>query len=1001
MKRQNDMNNKITNTDSLANAKLDKLNEVFLSLGNDFDKNIRLITATCGQSLDAQIVSYNRIYDDRVLPVACWISPECDGPIKPLKGDICLDIIKNCKKIQLYTIENLHETHYYKSDPNLSAYGIKTYMGYPVTSYDETIGILCALYVDNVKPEDKHQLILCMFAKIIGIEEENRQIIEISHIHHELGISLMSLTDLDQALPIFVDSAMKIAKTDCGSIYLVDSMGNFKLEFAIGLPDELVENENYIPSCSPLAHLIMKGEPIYYHEGDSRIKINEIYSRELIRSGAIIPVKSEDKVVACLNIALHNLERIPTYVMSALETIATQIGSFILKLKAEKEIQQNHEHLDKLVKERTAELIVLNEQLRESEEKYRNLVERATDGIIILQDYIVKYLNTRMAEMGGYTYDEVINTPFINYIHPNCRDTLINNYKNRMEGKDAPAVYEAVLMGKNGQEVFVEINAGRILYYGNPADLVIIRDITARKQEERALAIEKEKLQVTLNSIGDGVITTDVEGKIILINRVAESLTGWSKDEALGKYLTDVFCIKNLNDQSPVENVIEIVIKNNETFDLIDKAILVCKDGSTKIISNSIAPIYDSDGKAIGLVLVFRDITEKIKIEKELEKAQRIESIGVLAGGIAHDFNNILTAIIGNISLAKMYVNPNDKIFERLADAEKASERAKKLAQKLLTFSSGGAPIMKTTAMEQILRDSVDFALSGSNVRCEYNIADDLWLVDVDESQISQAINNVVVNACQAMPNGGIIKLSAENIHVESKNSVLLRTGKYIKISIEDPGYGISEDILPKIFDPYFTTKKGASGLGLAITYSIIRRHGGNIEVSSSLGKGTVFSIYLPVSPVQTVKEKYPSMSDIRINGKVLVMDDEKMIRDITSKILEINGYEVVTANDGLQAINLYKEAMQSEKPFDIVILDLTVPGGMGGKETIERLMEIDPNVKAIVSSGYSNDPTIENFRQIGFKDFIYKPYSSRELVNVIDNLIMEDINSNNHENEK
>ncbi len=523
--------------------------------------------------------------------------------------------------------------------------------------------------------------------------------------------------------------------------------------------------------------------------------------------------------------------------------------------------------------------------------------------------------------------------------------------------------------------------------------IIIIRDITERKQKERALAIEKEKLQVTLNSIGDGVIATDIEGKITLINRVAESLTGWSNGEALDKFLPDVFYIKNFNDQTQNRNLIESIFWNNEIFDIVDKAILVCKDGSTKVINGSIAPIYDSESKVIGFVLVFRDITEKLKIENELTKAQRIESIAVLAGGIAHDFNNILTAIVGNISLAKMFTNPNDKIYERLTEAENAAERAKRLAQRLLTFSSGGAPIMKTTAMEQVLKDSVDFALSGSNVKCEYYITEDLWLVDIDEGQISLAINNIVVNSCQAMPNGGNIKLSAENVTVGSKDYSLLRAGKYIKISIEDFGCGIPEDILPKIFDPYFTTKKGCSGLGLAITYSIIRRHGGNIEVSSSSGKGTVINIYLPASPAQSAKEKHSVLYNAGKKGKVLIMDDEKMIRDITSRILEINGYEVATANDGLQAIDLYKKAMESGNPFGVVILDLTVPGGMGGKEAIERLINIDPKIKAVVSSGYSNDPAIENFRQLGFKDFIYKPYSSKELVNVIDYLIMDNTN--------
>ncbi len=985
----------VSNFNGLAKAKLEKLNEVFSNLGNDFDKNIQLITAACGEALDAQIALYNRTYDGKLFSIGRWNFPETYEPINSLDNSICSEIIKDGKKNQVYIIGNFNKTSYFESDPNFVNLGVKTYIGNSVESYDEIIGVLCALYTEDVELEEKHKLIISLLAKVIGIEEENRQISELNQIQRDLGIMLMSSSSLETALPVCVNYAIKAGKMDSGAIYLVDKDGNLKLNFITGVSEQFTRSADCFLSNSPQAHLVMKGEPIYSQHRNLEINVDEVRLSEKLKAMAIIPVKFEGKVMACLIIASHTLEEVPFYTRNALETMATQIGSFIARVEAEKEVQAHRNHLDELVKERTAELVILNEQLRESEEKYRNLVERANDGIVILQDFIVKYLNTRMAEMGGYTYDEVINTPFIKYVHPDYRDLIISRYKARIEGKDVPSIYEAVLITKDGRELYAEINAGKIIYYGNPADLIIIRDISERKQKEQALAIEKEKLQVTLNSIGDGVIATDIEGKIILINKVAESLTGWSRNEALGKPLNNVLYIKNFNDHTQNENMIESTFRS-ETSYFIDKAILVHKDGSTKVISDSISPIYDSEGNVTGFVLVFRDITEKLKIESELAKAQRIESIGVLAGGIAHDFNNILTAIMGNISLARMYINPKDKIYERLIEAENASERAKRLAQRLLTFSSGGAPIMKTIAMEQILRDSVDFALSGSNIKCEYYIAEDLWLVDIDESQISQAINNIVVNACQAMPDGGNIKLSAENIAIESKDSVLLRTGKYIKISIEDFGCGIPEDILPKIFDPYFTTKKDCSGLGLAIAYSIIRRHGGNIEVLSTPGKGTVFHIYLPVSPANAVKIKYSETITARNKGKVLIMDDEKMIRDITSKILEINGYEVATANDGLQAIDLYKKAMESGKPFNAVILDLTVPGGMGGRETIERLLDIDPNVKAIVSSGYSNDPVIENFRQIGFKDFIYKPYSSKELVSVIDCLVMGNADYNN-----
>ncbi|MGQ9610145.1 MAG: hybrid sensor histidine kinase/response regulator [bacterium] len=383
------------------------------------------------------------------------------------------------------------------------------------------------------------------------------------------------------------------------------------------------------------------------------------------------------------------------------------------------------------------------------------------------------------------------------------------------------------------------------------------------------------------------------------------------------------------------------------------------------------------------------DITERHKTEEEIIKADKLESVGLLAGGIAHDFNNILTAVLGNVSLAKMYVNPGDKIYERLVEAEKASLRAKELTQQLLTFSSGGAPIVKTMPIEQLLRDAVNFALSGSNVRCDFFITNKLKNVDIDESQIRQVINNIIINAIQAMPEGGVIKVYAENTTIGSEYINLLKPGKYVKITIEDHGIGIPENNLPRIFDPYFTTKQKKSGLGLTSAYSIIKNHGGYITVESQVGVGTKCHVYLPASSVQFFTEENVKKEEhILGKGKVLVMDDEEIIRDLAYEALTSLGYEVVTAFDGEEAIKIYKSALESGEPFDVVILDLTIHGGMGGKDTIKHLIEIDPNVKAIVSSGYSNDPVMANYKDYGFIGVIPKPYQIRDLGKIINEVI-------------
>ncbi|MBW2098896.1 MAG: response regulator [Deltaproteobacteria bacterium] len=497
---------------------------------------------------------------------------------------------------------------------------------------------------------------------------------------------------------------------------------------------------------------------------------------------------------------------------------------------------------------------------------------------------------------------------------------------------------------------------------------------------EKKLKENEQLLATTLRSIGDAVITTDVNGSVTFMNPVAESLTGWRQKDAVRRPLKDVFNIIDEHTGEQIEDPVTRVLRDGVAVGLANNTVLIARDGTKRSIDDSGAPIRDGKGNIMGVVLVFRDITEKRRAERELLKADKLESLGVLSGGIAHDFNNILTSILGNISIAKMFAKPGDKIFERLEEAENDCMRARVLTQKILTFSRGGAPIMKTAFISELLRDSASFALSGSNVRCEFSIPDDLWRIEVDEGQIAQAISNLIINASQAMPGGGVINLLAENIVVDEKQGIPLNNGGYVKISVTDHGIGIPKEHFQQIFDPYYTTKRGGSGLGLAIAYSIVKRHNGYIDVKSIPGKETTFSIYLPASPKEALAEKESGEKIRGGKGKILVMDDEKMIRDVVGDMLGILGYEAEFAKDGAEAVELYKKAEQSVRPFDAVIMDLTVPGGMGGKEAVRKLAEIDPEVKAIVSSGYSDDPVMADFRKYGFSNVVAKPYNIKEL---------------------
>jgi PAS domain S-box-containing protein len=537
--------------------------------------------------------------------------------------------------------------------------------------------------------------------------------------------------------------------------------------------------------------------------------------------------------------------------------------------------------------------------------------------------------------------------------------------------------------------------AGNVIYVAEH-----IHDITARKIAQEALAGEKERLAVTLRSIGDGVVTTDTSGNVILLNKVAENLIGWSQEDAAGKHLDEVFTIIDEKTRQRSENPVARVLLTGCIEELANHTVLVSREGNECIIADSAAPIRDRESRIVGAVLVFRDITEKRKMEEELLKAQKLESIGILAGGIAHDFNNLLTAILGNISLSKMYVSEGDKIHQKLTEAEKASLRARDLTQQLLTFSRGGAPVKKTSSIAEIIRDSAAFSLSGSKVTCTFTIPDDLWLVEVDEGQISQVTNNIILNAEQAMPDGGVIEVACRNVQVGADANLPLQDGRYILVTISDQGVGIPEETLPRIFDPYFTTKELGKGLGLSTVYSIVQNHDGHIAVSTKPGFGTTFFIYLPATncpekfsckeeiAADLVEEQTVLVEEQTVKGRVLVMDDEENIREVVAEMLRFIGYEVSLSRDGEEAVSLYTQALEAKQPFAAVLMDLTIPGGMGGGEAIRILRKIHPEVKGIVSSGYSNDPILSDYKTFGFQGIITKPFKLGEIRGVLERVL-------------
>jgi len=510
-------------------------------------------------------------------------------------------------------------------------------------------------------------------------------------------------------------------------------------------------------------------------------------------------------------------------------------------------------------------------------------------------------------------------------------------------------------------------------------------DLRAMSQ---TLKEEKERLAVTLASISECVVTVDAQGRVVLLNRAAEELSRCSQEQARGQRIEKLFAIEEASSLKAMEWPIARVIHSGAVWHTPQPVLLRARNGGAFLAAITGSPMRSASGEIEGAVVVMRDVTERQKLLEEQVKSSKLESVGLLAGGIAHDFNNILTAIMGNVSMAEMESESRPEVADYLKEAGLGCERARELTQQLLTFAKGGSPVRKTANLTDVVRDSARFAMHGSSARCEFDLAPDLWLVEADKGQIGQVIQNIILNASQAMPGGGIIRVSAANERIEPKNPQGLKPGRYARISVQDEGVGIHPDHLQRVFDPYFSTKQRGSGLGLATAYSIIRRHDGVITASSKLGQGSRFDVYLPASDNPSAEAAPPPAARPHSGGGwVLVMDDEQAVLSLLSKMLEKLGYQVIAARDGAEAIRLYADAQERGREIVAVIFDLTVPGGVGGRQAMEELRAMDPRVKGIVSSGYSNDPVMANHRDFGFQAVVSKPYRLETLAAALETL--------------
>ncbi|HWR82489.1 MAG TPA: PAS domain S-box protein [Candidatus Deferrimicrobium sp.] len=629
------------------------------------------------------------------------------------------------------------------------------------------------------------------------------------------------------------------------------------------------------------------------------------------------------------------------------------------------------------------------EALQASEEKHRAFI-RNFYGIAYQLNTAadrLEFFDGTVEELTGYTAEEFLTGArrWDGLVHPDDRQVFFEEANNLRSVSGHVANTEYRILRRDGELRWVS-DICRLVHQKPDGPKLLqgaVYDITERKQAEEALRDSETRFREIAELAPAGIFETDERGTITFANRQAFQYFGYTYEE-LQRGL-NAFDLIVPDDRPRAQTNMMRVMAGDKLG--VNEYVAVRKDGSTFAANVHACPVLQK-GRPIGIRGIVIDITDSKRTEQESAKSDKLESIGVLAGGIAHDFNNLLTGILGNISLAKLEASPDNDAYEWLDEAEKAAGRARDLTQQLLTLSKGGEPVRKRVSIIETVRDTALFALRGSNVRPNFSFSEEVAPVEIDAGQISQVLHNLILNAQQAMPEGGVIEIAVSNINVRPGNGLPLSDGRYVTLTIRDQGIGIPRKHLPRIFDPYFTTKQSGSGLGLAVAYSIVTKHGGHIDVESEVGTGTIFRIYLPTGDKSTSDEGRPTEKLPERAGKILVMDDEDFLRDLLARVLGRYGHTVDCAREGAEAINLYRQAQVSGQTYDVVLLDLTVAGGMGGKEAIQELRKLDPGVKAIVSSGFSNDPVMADYRAYGFDRVVVKPYKAAELAEVVRELL-------------
>lgn len=648
---------------------------------------------------------------------------------------------------------------------------------------------------------------------------------------------------------------------------------------------------------------------------------------------------------------------------------------------------------------------------QQTEEKYRILIvddeERMCQSLKDLlggQKYIPETATSgreALRRLADFSYDLVL----LDIVLPDVNGHEILRYIRERH----PGLLVIIISGYASIESAVSaLKDGAYDYIRKPVEYEELLKRVENALEQKRLVKEKEainwqleqsqrKYRYLVENSPDIIYTLDEQGRFTFVNDAFERLLGFKRGEIIGQHYSEVIFPLDVEKSRYVFNERRTGGRATSGLELRLRHSLGAEEAQAKApespfpVELKAHGIYDKepeqkDKTFLGTYGVARDIRERKLLEAHLQQDQKMEAVGRLAGGIAHDFNNFLAAIVGNIALAKMHAMKEEEVYSRLEEMEKAALRARDLTQQLITFAQGGVPLKKIGSMQELIKEAATFVLRGSNVRCKYSFPGDLWSVEFDAGQITQVVQNLIINADQAMPEGGVVNIVGENVTITESYRLPLKPGRYVRIAIEDRGCGIPKENLSKIFDPFFTTKEDGMGFGLSTSYSILKNHGGYLTLESKLGTGTTFYFFLPaLSPAGKVEAAgEPELKVFKGQGKVLVMDDDKYLQDVYHRLLTKLGYTPVVVSGGEEAIECYRQARSSGEPFAVVIMDLTIPGGMGGKETIRRLLQIDPQAVAIISSGYSNDPVMASYEEYGFRDVVGKPFTYQRLSEVL-----------------